>query len=93
VECEDFAGARLWIATVREARDNAGALIDEGQRLLVINPFELGSGVTGRLVLYGRDAGPGGLPAQVALLEQAGLAVPGGLPAQVRRPVPVSTIY
>jgi hypothetical protein len=55
MECEDFAGAWLWIATVREASDNAGALINEGQRLLAVNPFELRSSVPGGLVLHGRD--------------------------------------
>ena len=39
VEGEDLARARLRVAPVGEAGDDAGALVDEGQRLLVVHPF------------------------------------------------------
>ena len=55
VEIEDFARARLGIAAIGEAGDDAGALVEEGQRLLVVDPLELGGGIAGGLLFDRRD--------------------------------------
>src|ERR1700737_1022051 len=48
---ENFTRAGLCIAAVGEARDDAGALIDERQRFLVVHPFERGGRIAPRLLL------------------------------------------
>jgi len=45
VEIEHFARARLGIAAIGKTGDDAGALVQERQRLLVVDPLELGGGV------------------------------------------------
>src|ERR1700693_3109634 len=55
MEREDLARARLGIAAISEPGDNARALINKGQRFLVIHPFELGGGIATGLLLDGGD--------------------------------------
>lgn len=55
---EDFARAGLGIAAIGEARNDARALIYEGQWVFIIYPFERRAGITGGLVLNGRDLVP-----------------------------------
>ena len=45
VEAEDFTRTRLRVAGVGKAGDDASGFVEEGQRLLVIDPFESGGGV------------------------------------------------
>lgn len=49
---EHLTRTRFRVAPVDEARDNAGALIDERQRLLVIYLFEGGGSISAGLFLY-----------------------------------------
>ncbi len=49
VEVEYLARTRLGIAAIGEAGDDAGALVEERQRLFVVDPLELGGGITGGL--------------------------------------------
>ena len=62
MECEDFTRARLWIMPVCKPGDDTGAFIDERERLFVVDPLELGSGVTGchqfAVREYQTDVGP-----------------------------------
>ena len=46
VEGEDFAGARIGVAPVREPRDLPRTLVEKGQRFGVRNPLQLRLGVT-----------------------------------------------
>ena len=55
VEAEDFAGARLRVALVGEAGEDAGGLVEEREWLALIYPLELGGGVFTGLVLKGGD--------------------------------------
>ncbi len=45
VEAEDFTRARLGVAGVGKTGDDAGGFVEEGQRLPVVQPLELGGGV------------------------------------------------
>ena len=45
VEAEDFARARLGVAGVGKAGDQARGFVEERQRRLVVDPLELGGGV------------------------------------------------
>jgi len=45
VEAENLPRARLGVAGVGKAGDDAGGFVEEGQRLPVVDPFELGGGV------------------------------------------------
>ena len=54
-EAEYFAGAGIWVAGVCEARDDTRALIDERERLVAADPFELGGRVPTGLLLDGRE--------------------------------------
>ena len=55
MERKDLTRARLGIAAIGKPGNDAGALIDEGQRFLVVNPFELGGGIAAGLLLDCRD--------------------------------------
>ena len=55
MECKHFSRTRPGVAGVSKACDDSGAFVDEGQRLLVADPLELGSSVARRLILHGRD--------------------------------------
>ena len=61
MEGEDLAGAGLGIALIGEAGDDAGGLVEEGQRHTGgLNPLQLGGGVVGGLVLGDGDVGAEG---------------------------------
>ena len=58
MEGEDFPGARIGIAPVREPRDPPGALVDKGQRFGVRDPLELRLGVAFGLQFDRGELGP-----------------------------------
>ena len=55
VEIKDLARAGLRVAGIGEARHDARALVDEGKRLLVVEPFQLCGRVASRLIFNRRD--------------------------------------
>jgi hypothetical protein len=57
VKAEHFARARPRVARVSEAGEDAGRLVDEGERLGRLDPFELRGRVVRRLFLDGSDLG------------------------------------
>ena len=54
-EVEHLPGAGLRIAAVGEAREHAGRFIDEWQGLAIVYPLEVGSGISGGLLLDHSD--------------------------------------
>src|SRR6266404_4936996 len=55
MESEDLPRTGPGIAPICEARNHSRALVDERQRLFVADPFQLGGGISARLLLDSRD--------------------------------------
>ena len=55
MEAEDLSGSRLRIAAVREPGNDARAFVEERERLLVVDPFQLRMAVASGLILNGCD--------------------------------------
>jgi hypothetical protein len=56
VEAEDFTRARLGVAAIGKAGNDAGAFVEEGQRRLIVHPLKFGGGITFGLRLVRGEA-------------------------------------